>query len=294
MSAISVGLVGSGWWARGPHAAAIAQGPETALAGVWARDPSRVIAVARLHGARAFTDYDDLLAACDAVYLAVDPAAQPILAVRAARARRHLLLEKPLARDVAGAQAIVAAVEAAGVGSLLALTFRFGPRLGELLREARRAQGARVVFTWDTAAGGPFARGWRARDGVVLDAGPHVLDILDAALGPFAAVSAAGDPHGRVELAVRHVDGRRSTALIGDAGAGAPPRTEVVLTLPSGNATVELAEGTFPEAAAALRRAFAAVVRGTRRTDLDARRGLVLQRHLEEILFQLGSWESDS
>ena len=52
---------------------------------------------------RPYEDVDALIAACDAVAIAVTPDAQPDLAVRAVEAGKSVLLEKPLAADLAGA-----------------------------------------------------------------------------------------------------------------------------------------------------------------------------------------------
>ena len=103
---VRVGLAGAGPWARAVHAPLLAAGPETELAGVWSRTAEHAALVAAQHGVPVFPTFADLLGAVDAVALAVVPAAQPDLAVRAADAGKALLLEKPLALDVAGAQRI--------------------------------------------------------------------------------------------------------------------------------------------------------------------------------------------
>ena len=95
------GLVGTGYWARETHAAGIAAARGATLAAVWGRDHAAAAAVAATYGSVVHDDFDAFLAEVDAVSFAVPPDVQPALALRAAAAGKHLLLEKPLALDEA-------------------------------------------------------------------------------------------------------------------------------------------------------------------------------------------------
>ncbi|HYD09206.1 MAG TPA: Gfo/Idh/MocA family oxidoreductase, partial [Acidimicrobiales bacterium] len=100
---VRVGVVGAGPWASMVHAPVLAHSPTTELVGVWARRPEAAAEVATRNGAVAYDDVDALIDACDAVAFAVPPDVQAAIAVRAARAGKHLLLEKPIAMGVAEA-----------------------------------------------------------------------------------------------------------------------------------------------------------------------------------------------
>src|SRR5215218_10405920 len=123
------GVLGTGYWAQEAHAAALAAHPDTELVGVWGRDPAKTEAFAARFGIRGHTDLDRLLAEVGAVAVAVPPDVQAELAVRAAAAGRHLLLDKPLALSVDAADRVAAAVAASGVASLVFFTLRFLPEL---------------------------------------------------------------------------------------------------------------------------------------------------------------------
>ncbi|HKA03271.1 MAG TPA: Gfo/Idh/MocA family oxidoreductase, partial [Acidimicrobiales bacterium] len=97
---VSVGLVGAGPWASMVHAPMLATNPNTRLAGVWARRPEAAAALAAKHGTEAFESIDGLFDSCEAVAFSVPPDVQGDLAVRAATAGKHLLLEKPIADRV--------------------------------------------------------------------------------------------------------------------------------------------------------------------------------------------------
>lgn len=114
---VATGLVGAGYWARQVHAPMLAAGPETRLAAVWARRADAARTLAETHGAQAVPAFDDLLDRCEAVAFAVPPDVQAELAIRAARAGRAVLLEKPIAVTVERARALAEAVDAAGVVS---------------------------------------------------------------------------------------------------------------------------------------------------------------------------------
>ena len=134
MAALRFGLVGTGYWAQEAHATALAGHEDADLIGVWGRDPAKTEAAAARFGIAGYTDLDRLLAEVDAV-IAVPPDVQAELAVRAAAAGRHLLLDKPLALSLDGADKVAEAVAAGGVASLVFFTLRFLPEVAAWMEE---------------------------------------------------------------------------------------------------------------------------------------------------------------
>ena len=184
---LRVGLIGAGPWAGMVHAPAIAAHPGTELVSVWARKPEQATALAGPLGAGVAADPDELIAGVDAVAFAVPPTVQAELAIRAAKAGKHLILEKPTAGDLLTAQQLADTVTEARVASLVMLTKRFDPAVKAWLAEAEQLGGwltADARWLNDAALDGPFANSpWRKERGALLDVGPHVIDLLDAALG---------------------------------------------------------------------------------------------------------------
>src|ERR1700730_18762783 len=88
------GLVGTGYWAKTTHAPALASTRGAELVAVWGRDQAAAAALAAEHGAIAHADFGTFLDSVDAVAFSVPPHVQARLAVRAAQAGEHLLLEK--------------------------------------------------------------------------------------------------------------------------------------------------------------------------------------------------------
>src|SRR5580693_6262607 len=183
---LRVGLAGTGHWARVTHAPALASADGITLAAVWGRDPRAAADLAAAHGATAVSSFAGLLPLVDAVAFSLPPDVQAGLAIEAARAGRHLLLEKPVALSAAAAADVAAAAEAAGVASVVFFTARFSPHVRAWLAAAHAAS--------------PFNTPWRQAKGGLWDLGPHVVSLLWAALGPVTAVTADAGGSGTAHL----------------------------------------------------------------------------------------------
>ncbi|MFE5139014.1 Gfo/Idh/MocA family protein [Streptomyces fagopyri] len=281
---VEVGLVGAGPWARAMHARMLAAGPETRLAAVWARRSEAARETAAPHGAHVAASFGELLDRCEAVAFAVPPAVQAELAPQAARQGKALLLEKPLGPDLMAAQRVVDAVLGAGVVSQLVLTKRYHPVTEAFLEAARTREvsGARSCYLHGAFLGGDFATGWRLEHGALLDLGPHLLDLLDLAVSPITGIRSTGDPRRWIELTLEHENGAVSQASL--SGSVSVPRalTRVELFGSETPLTYDTAEIDHEECWPILRRTFATAVRANEPTDLDATRGLYLQRLIDQ------------
>jgi predicted dehydrogenase len=271
------------------HAPILAAHAETELAGVWARRPEAAERLAGKHGATAFTDYEEMLARCDAVAFCVPPNVQAEMGVVAAKAGKTLLLEKPIALDLAAAQRLVDAVDEAGVRTVLLLSLRYADPVNAFLAQAKtigKPLGGRVA--WVSGAlkqGSPFATPWRLQRGPLPDLGPHALDLIDAALGPIVGVKAAGDRLGWVSLVCEHDNGATSTVDLCATAAGAVTSIEVFGE--SGSALLDASTAADTTSMMNVPAALAAAARGEETNAADVHRGLHLQRLLEEADAQL-------
>jgi len=286
-SPLRVGLLGAGPWAKMATGPVLAAGPETAVTGVWSRTGAHADELAAQLHTNAFATVDALFDACDAVAIAVAPATQPVLAVRAADAGKALLLEKPLGADVTGAAAVVEAVHANGVGALVMLSNRFHSALDDFITAAGLAEpiGGRGSFVSGAFLGGPYAYGSRLERGAVLDVGPHLLDLLEAGLGEIIDVHAAGDPLGWVSLVCRHASGVTSSGALCCSAAG-DGGTEVVVYGRHANAHYNGSHVDYDAWPARVRRDFAGVARGaTHPASVD--HAFHLQQLIAEIESQL-------
>jgi predicted dehydrogenase len=214
---VRFGLLGTGYWAAETHAAALVAAPGTELAAVWGRDPAKAATVADRYGIRPYDDVDELIAAVDAVAIALPPQVQAPLAARAARAGKHLFLDKPLALTVAAADEVVAAVDATGVDSVVFFTSRFNPPAVDFLHDAVATggwDGGRATLLGNVVDTPYDASPWRHQYGGLWDVGPHALSLLIPVLGRITGVSAALGPHQTATALLTHESGAVSTMTL--------------------------------------------------------------------------------
>ncbi|MBD0421924.1 Gfo/Idh/MocA family oxidoreductase [Streptomyces sp. TRM S81-3] len=280
---VEVGLVGAGPWARAMHARVLAAGPETRLAAVWARRPEAARETAAPYAAHVAAGFEELLDRCEAVAFAVPPAVQAELAPLAAKRGKALLLEKPLGPDLPAARRVADAIAEAGVVSQLVLTKRYHPATRAFLEAARTldVRGARACYLHGAFLEGEFATGWRLEHGALLDLGPHLLDLLDAAIGPITAIRGTGDARRWFELTCEHENGAVSQASLSGSVAVPHTLTRVELFGPALPLVYDTAGIDHEECWPVLRRDFATAVRTHTPGPLDAGRGLYLQTLLE-------------
>lgn len=293
---LRIGLLGAGPWAERTQAPALAAHPDVDFAGVWARRPEAGAALAATYGTTAYSGEDGadaLFAACDAVAFALPPDVQAPLAARAAAAGCHLLLDKPVATNVAAARETALAAERAEVASVVFCTLRFAVDTVPWIAEQAAVGGwftARAQWLGSLYAPGadsPYAASpWRREKGGLWDVGPHVLSVLIPVLGDVTTVTAARGPVDTVHLVLRHASGASSTATL---GLSAPVK--------AAGASIELigdqGKAALPQWADAVRSFGAAVdallesARTGRAHDCDVRFGLRLTEILAEAEAEL-------
>ena len=284
---LRVGLVGAGPWAQMIHAPGIANHPGTTLTGVWARRAEAAAELAREHGAEPFADFTEMLSTVDAVAFCVPPAVQGPMAIEAANAGKHVILEKPIAESVEVAERLAAAVSDAGVASLVVLTRRYAPETKELLTQLHRTGGwTGADGRWLTGAllDGPFSNSqWRHEKGALDDIGPHAFDLLDAALGEITDVIAANvSETGLWQLILQHAGGATSTLSLTLSLPLQPPFADFTVFGPNGHRTLNSRDTSALDCFTNLLDDFVAMVHsGTTTHECDVRRGLHLQRVID-------------
>jgi predicted dehydrogenase len=238
MERLRFGLLGTGYWALHTQGAALASSPYARLDGVWGRHPDKAHDIAARLGTTAYEDLDELLGRVDAVAISLAPDAQATLAVRAARAGCHLLLDKPLALELGPAQAVVDAVEETGVAALVFFTDRFRPEVERWTEQAAQAgpwHSAHLLkYANIDQPGNPFgASPWRRERGALWDIGPHALAALLPIMGEVTSVAAQRGPAGSdtVHLVLRHAPGPPGSPLPGTPGGTST--ASLSLTMPS-------------------------------------------------------------
>lgn len=146
---------------------AILRSGQNVVTAVASRDPARAQAfidenqseTPMPESPRAFGRYEDLIACpeVDAIYLPLPTGLRSEWVRRAARAGKHVLAEKPCARNAEELSADLAACRASGVQYMDGVMFMHHPRLahlGQLLHRRRALGGLRRVDSCFSFAGG--------------------------------------------------------------------------------------------------------------------------------------------
>lgn len=173
------------------------------LAAIAGRDEDSVKEAALRYGyAHYYTDWRDLIKD-DRVQLfdnggPNDVHAEPCIA--AAQAGKHILCEKPLARDAKEAAAMLEAVTKAGVKHMVAFNYRYVPAIRQaydLIKSGKLGEiyHFRAVYLQEWIMDPSFGMVWRldkkrAGSGVLGDLGAHIIDLARFLVGEPRRVSA--------------------------------------------------------------------------------------------------------
>ena len=196
------GILGCAGIAERAFIPAVLESRSGVLAGIASRDEARAAGWARRFGFPKFhRSYEDLVAdpEIDAVYNPLPNDLHAEWSIRALRAGRHVLCEKPMALDAAEVRAMIEAAEANGVRLMEGFMYKFHPQMAktlELLRagtigEPRAVHSAFTFrfqrdpgnYRWSPEHGG----------GALYDVGCYTISVARLVLGaePFAATAAA-------------------------------------------------------------------------------------------------------
>lgn len=199
-TALNAAIVGLGRWGR-RLVESVAQPPGAALRFTHAvgRDPERAREFCARHGLALCASYDAMLAdrSVDAVVLATPHSQHADQVARAARAGKHVFVEKPFTLDAGSAAAAAQACKRAGVVLALGHNRRFLPALAEMKRALAAGELGQVVHA-EGAFSGNFGLGytpgvWRATPeespaGGMTAMGIHIIDAFIHLVGRVRAV----------------------------------------------------------------------------------------------------------
>ena len=197
-----IGVVGAGMGAK-PHALALQSlAGSIEVRGVYRRNRAELETFCQSYSFPAADSYEAMLAdpGIEAILILTTPNAREDLVAAAAKAGKHVLMEKPIERSLAAAERIVASCEAAGVklGIIFQHRFRRASRyLAEAVAENRygRLEAVHLVVPWWRPQAGYYdqpGRGTLAQDGggVLITQAIHSLDLMLSLCGEVEAVTA--------------------------------------------------------------------------------------------------------
>jgi UDP-N-acetylglucosamine 3-dehydrogenase len=177
MKKLKMAVVGVGFWGRN-HVRVLSELPDVELVAVCDMDQQRTAMVAEKYGLKAYSDSAKMYEEeeLDAVTLCVWSTRLSEEALKALKAQKHVLVEKPMARSSAEARKIINVAKAKKLHLTVGFIERFNPavrRLKEALAEGKIGSPVSVtvrrVTKWPERIGDV---------GVVKDTAIHDIDIV--------------------------------------------------------------------------------------------------------------------
>src|SRR5215467_6003909 len=233
---VRVGCIGMGWWSN-VLADAFGRSEKLSIAACYSRSEAKRSAFATKYGCRAAPSYGAILAdrSIEAIINTTPNNAHLETTRAAARAGKHVFLDKPIANTIADGREIAASCREAGV--VLAVGYQrrresqfrwirrqidagtFGKLVNAEANISRDRLGKIDLSSWRyTAEGMP--------GGVMLQIGIHYIDVLEYLFGPVKTVSGMlaqlvlpGDNPDVASLVMEHETGALSTVNASYASA---------------------------------------------------------------------------
>lgn len=174
---LRVGVIGVGAMGRN-HARVYSEIQGVELVGVADTNIDQANSVAHQFQTMAFGHFDDLLQCnLNAVSIAVPSTNHKEIALEAARAGVHMLIEKPIAHTVNSACEIIEASERYGVKLMVGHIERFNPVVSVIKRELTENEIKNEINLIEITRIGPFPP--RIKDvGVIIDLATHDIDLI--------------------------------------------------------------------------------------------------------------------
>jgi UDP-N-acetylglucosamine 3-dehydrogenase len=193
MKKLGVAVVGTGFWGKN-HARVYNELESSELVAVCDRDAERARSVAGQFGVKAYTSSSRMLknSAVDAVSVCTWSTSLAKEALKALRAGKHVLVEKPMATSTKQAEKLVLTAEQNGLHFTVGFLMRFIPGLRHIREAVEREKigklvcaTARRVSQWPERIGDV---------GVVKDTAIHDIDVMRFVFGedPIAVYAKAG------------------------------------------------------------------------------------------------------
>lgn len=220
--------------------------------------PERARAFAEQYGVPGYTDLAELFARddVDVVTVGTPSGLHAEVAIAAARAGKHVIVEKPIEVTLAKADAMIAACRDAGVKLCVISQHRFDPSTITVKRQIEEGRFGRMLLgeaavNWYRSQGYYDSGAWRGTwaldgGGALMNQGIHTVDLLQYLMGPVESVFAHMGTlnHQRIEVedaavAVLRFQGGGIGTLVGTTIAYPGLSTRVEVFGEKGTAVIE-------------------------------------------------------
>lgn len=207
MNKLKVGLISFAHSHANSYYESLCKMPEVEIVGIADENRSRVEGIIAQSGLPYFADYKQLLATdADAVVICSENVHHAKLTIEAAKAKKHVLCEKPLGITADEMEAMIAACRDNGVQLMTAFPCRYLPAVADAKAAIDRGDIGDIVAikgtNHGTNPGGWFTDRKLSGGGAVLDHTVHVMDLMNWMLGsaPQEVYAYTGTRFGDAEI----------------------------------------------------------------------------------------------
>lgn len=197
---VSVGIVGSSWWADAMHLPALASHPAARTAAICGRNRGNARRLADAWAiAQVYTDYNEMIerADLDAIIISTPNSTHYPIAMKALESDLHVLCEKPIALTYAQAREMAETARAKRLKTLVPFTYSFMPTaryLKELIDGGYLGKPYHLNMRYYTGYAREGDYRWRfdrkiAGSGVIGDLGSHFLYLAEWFFGEISAIT---------------------------------------------------------------------------------------------------------
>ncbi len=188
-----VGIIGCGSIAKQRHSYEYHINPNTEIAGYYDLNPERAKSLCDIYGGKVYNSIDEMLAdnTIDAVSVCVANAYHAETTVKALKAGKNVLCEKPMATSIIDCEAMITAAKESGKRLFIAQNQRLAPahkkakeildsgKLGKVLHAvAMFGHGGPESWSMDKSANTWFFKKSAASFGSMADLGIHKIDTI--------------------------------------------------------------------------------------------------------------------
>jgi myo-inositol 2-dehydrogenase/D-chiro-inositol 1-dehydrogenase len=202
MTKIKVGFLGAGYIA-GVHASILAREKRVDITAIYDQKDAPAERLARSTGAVVAHSVAEVLATCDAVYVATPNTKHTQLAVLASEERKHVFCEKPMATTLADAGRVVSAAEKNDRVFQVGHNRRFAPVYAELKRmlsESHQPHSAHVKMNRGELLNPEWVGNPKITGGFLYETTIHMFDMMRYLFGEVATIQAVGSKHEYPEI----------------------------------------------------------------------------------------------
>lgn len=197
---VSIGMVGTSWWADSMHLPAIASHPNAKTTAICGRNLENAQKMATAWDIpHVYTDYNEMIESgnINAVVISTPNDTHYPITMKALEHGLHVLCEKPIALNYADAQRMADTAREKGVKHLVPFTYRFMPTaryLKELIDDGYIGTPYHLNLRYYTGYARDGAYHWRfdvekAGAGIIGDLGSHFLYLAEWFYGSIKSVS---------------------------------------------------------------------------------------------------------